>query len=184
MMKRSLTLVLIGAGFAGGMTLAMSCNIGRSSTAHDAAARQDKGEKKEAQEDKEEEDDEAPIQLADAPEPVRAAILRLAPEKSIKKVSREDDDGIVVFEVEYESDGAACSADLSDKGMTLALEKEIKTADVPEAAMKTLTQRFPTARIKTVSSVQTFLYEADIEVDGKGREVKVYASGKMPGHHD
>ena len=94
MLNRPLTLLLIGAGFAGGMTLAMSCNMGRSASTHEAYA-QDKGEKKDAKAEKDEdgeEDDEAPIKLADAPEPVRAAILKLTPEKSIKKIIREGDE--------------------------------------------------------------------------------------------
>jgi hypothetical protein len=178
MISRPLTLLLIGAGFAGGMTVAMSCNIGRSTTVHNAYD-QGQGQKHEAKEHDDEEDDEVPINFADAPEPVRTAILKLTPEYSIKKLTREEDDHRVVFEVNYDSNGAKSSAEITEQGVVMELEKSVATSELPRAAADAIAKHFPNATVKSVTSVQQFLYEANVEVDGRMHEVKVNAAGKI-----
>jgi hypothetical protein len=69
-----------------------------------------------------EDDDEVTIKLTDAPEAVRAAFLKLAAEKDIKKMSKETDDGLTIYEVEWESAGKSMSADVSDKGDVLSID--------------------------------------------------------------
>lgn len=178
MINRPLTLLLIGAGFAGGMTVAMSCNLGRVSTTHNAYE-QGKGDKHDAKED-DDEDDEVPMNFADAPQPVRAAILKLTPEASIKKLTREEDEHHVVFEVSYDANGVKSSASLSAEGVVMELERAVGNHELPAPALEAITKHFPSATIKSVTSVQQFLYEANVDVDGKTREVKVNAAGKMP----
>jgi hypothetical protein len=177
MINRPLTLLLIGAGFAGGMTVAMSCNIGRSSTVHDAYD-QGQGQKHEAK-DGDDDDDEVPIKFADAPELVRTAILKLTPESSIKKLTREEDEHRVVFEVNYDSNGAKSSAEISEQGLVMEIEKSVAASELPRAASDAIAKHFPNSAVKSVTSVQQFLYEANIEVDGKTSEVKVDAAGKI-----
>jgi hypothetical protein len=181
-MQRPLTLLLIGAGFAAGMTLAMSCNLGRSSTTHNAVEQghgdKEKHEAKDGDGD-EDDDDEVPIKFAEAPELVRTAILKLTPEQSITKLTREEDDHHVVFEVNYDSNGAKSSAALTDQGIVMELEKDVRVSDLPRAAADAIAKRYPSSTIKSVTSVQEFKYEAKVEADGKAHHVAVNAAGKM-----
>ena len=124
-------------------------------------------------------DDEVVIKLTEAPEAVRTAVGKLTPADKVTKVTRESDEGVTVFEVEFTKDGAKCSADLSSQGDILELEKAVPEASVPAAAMGALKKKYPNATFKELTSVQKFYYEAAVATDGKTRHVYVDASGEV-----
>jgi len=131
------------------------------------------------QHDEGDEDNETAIKLADAPDVVRAAILKLTPEKNIKAVTKEMEHGMTLFEVEWEADGASKSADLSDKGDVLAIDTIVKPDALPPAASAAISKHFPKSTVKSAESVQQFYYEVLVMVDGKPNEVKVAANGQI-----
>ncbi len=122
-------------------------------------------------------DDETPIKLTEAPEGVRAAILKLTPEKALKRVTKEDEDGVMLFEAEYEAEGIACSAKLTERGEVLEIEKAVKADKLPAAVTKALNKEYPGATIKSAESIQVFYFEVAVTSGGKTHPVKVYASG-------
>ena len=66
-----------------------------------------------------EEADEEVIDFAKAPEAVRTAALKLigaGGEKAIKKVIKEEDEDIYVYEIEYADGGVDCAAIFSAAG--------------------------------------------------------------------
>jgi hypothetical protein len=134
-----------------------------------------------AQAEKDEEANETPIKLSDAPAPVKTAIAKLTPEKDIKKIVKESDEGVTIFEVEYQTDGKAHSADLSEAGDILALEAEVKADALPQAVSKAVTKAFPNSTIKSAESLQEFYYEVVVMADGKPHHVKVNATGEIQG---
>lgn len=139
---------------------------------------------KQAEKDEADEANEVTIQFADAPAAVKTAAIKLTPEKNIKKVTKETDEGVTLFEVEYTSaDGKSMSADLSEKGDVLAIDTDIKPEALTEAASKAIKKAYPSGTIKGAESVQEFYYEVVVMADGKPHEVKVTATGEIKGHH-
>lgn len=130
------------------------------------------------------EDDEVIIKLADAPQAVRDAIAKLTADKNIKQVSRETDDGVTIFEVEYESAGKSMSADLSEKGDVLIIDTKITADSLTDAASRAIKKAYPKGTIKGTEAVQEFYYEVIVEVDGKRHEVKVTATGEVKGKEE
>jgi hypothetical protein len=125
-----------------------------------------------------EEGQESQIKLSDTPEAVRAAVTKLTTADQVKKVTRETDEGVTTFEVEYTTDGGDCSAVFSPAGDVLELEKPLKDA-LPGPAAEAINKRFKGAEIKGRTSVQKFSYEVQVVVDGKTREVRVDACGRF-----
>ncbi len=131
-----------------------------------------------------EEADEEVIDLAKAPEAVRAAAIKLAGlEKAIKKVIKEEDEDVYTYEVEYTADGVDCAAIFSTAGDLMEQEKATAEAKLPAAVMTALKKEYPKATFKNPNSVQKFYYEIDIVIDGKSHEVKVDAAGNIEDEH-
>ena len=140
---------------------------------------------KQAEKDEGDEANEVTIQFADAPAAVKIAAIKLTPEKNIKKVSKETDEGVTIFEVEYtSSDGKSMSADLSEKGDVLSIDTDIKPEALTEAAAKAIKKAYPSGTIKGAEAVQEFYFEVRVMADGKPHEVKVTATGEIKGRHE
>lgn len=67
-------------------------------------------------------DAEVTMTLADMPAPVREAILKLTPEANITQLSRETENGQMVYEVEYSADGRTREAEFNAEGVLLEQE--------------------------------------------------------------
>ena len=67
------------------------------------------------------EDDESEVSMTldEMPEPVRDAILALTTEANITQLSRETEDGRMVYEVEYTANGVATEAEFDAQGNVL-----------------------------------------------------------------
>ncbi|CAN5716675.1 hypothetical protein BH11PLA1_BH11PLA1_11300 [soil metagenome] len=131
-----------------------------------------------------EEAGEEVIDLAKAPEAVRTAALKLvgaSGEKAIKKVIKEEDEGVYTYEIEFTADGVECSAALSTAGDLLELEKATTEAKLPAAAMAALKKDYPKATFAKPFAVTKMYYEIQMVIDGKTREVKVDAAGNIEG---
>jgi uncharacterized membrane protein YkoI len=124
-------------------------------------------------------DEETTIKLVDAPEAVRTAAAKLAPEKNITKVTRESDDGITTYEVEFTQDGVAGSGTFTPMGDVLEVEREVAESKLPAAAVAAVKKANPGSTIGSVALVTRTYYELQIVKDGQKREVKVDASGEI-----
>ncbi len=135
--------------------------------------------------DSEENDDEQVITLDKAPEPVRAAAIKLAGgAKNIVKVIREEDDeDAVTFEVEYNQgevpDVIECAAIFSTEGVLMESEKGTTVAKLPAVVMAALKRDYPKAAYANPFAVTRMFYEVEVVVDGKTHEVKVDAAGNI-----
>lgn len=127
-----------------------------------------------------EEADEEVIDLAKAPEPVRAAAIKLAgSEKAIKKVIKEEDEDVYTYEVEYTAEGVDCAAIFSAAGDLMELEKGTTEAKLPAAALAALKKDYPKATFASPFLVTKTFYEVEVVIDGKKHEVKVDAAGNI-----
>lgn len=120
------------------------------------------------------------IDLAKAPEPVRAAAIKLAgSERAVKKVIKEEDEGVSTYEVEYTAEGVDCSAVVSTAGDVMELEKGTTEAKLPAAALAALKKDYPKATFASPLLVTKMFYEVEVVIDGKKHEVKVDAAGNI-----
>ncbi|MFA6044574.1 MAG: PepSY domain-containing protein [Phycisphaerales bacterium] len=122
---------------------------------------------------------ETTIKLAEAPEAVKAAAVKMTPANTITKVIRETDDGITTYEIEFNENGTSGSGTFATTGEMLELERGTTEAKVPAAAMDALKKANPGATFSSMSAVTKFYYEIEVVKDGKKHEVKVSASGEI-----
>ncbi len=138
-----------------------------------AAQSQSKAEEKEG-------DEEEVITLEKAPQPVRAAALKLVGDaKNITKVVKEEEDDTVQYEVEYKDGAVECSALFSPAGDVMETERGTTEATLPAAALAALKKEYPKATFSGNALVTKTFYEVDVVIDGKTHEVKVQASGAI-----
>lgn len=126
------------------------------------------------------EDNKAIVQLADAPAPVRAAIAKLTSEKNVRQVARETDAaGRTTFDVEYDAQGRALEAEISDSGDVLEVSTAINADALPAAAANAIAAAYPGGTIKAAESKEVFFYEVVVMADGREHEVQVTANGQI-----
>lgn len=128
-------------------------------------------------------DGDVEIKIAEAPEPVRAAIAKLTPADKVKKVLKETEDGVTTFEVEYTEGGLDCSAALTAAGDVMEIEKGMKDTALPAAATAALKKAYPGATFKDMVAVQKFYFEVEVVINGKGHGVRVDAAGQIEDEH-
>jgi len=124
-------------------------------------------------------DNETEIKLADLPEAARAVVTKAAPASSIKKIVKETDEGVTVYEIEFTDAGVECSMDVSPTGDVLATERSVGQDKLPAPAVAALKLEFPGATMKDANIVVKTFYEVTVVIDGKMREVKVDAVGNI-----
>ena len=149
----------------------------RESSRGESAESEQDGDEDEVEED--EEADEETIDLKQAPQAVRDAATRIVGSAKLVGVSKETDDGVTTFEVEYLVDGNECSATLSEGGEVLELERRIPNAKLPAALMRALNAKYPGAKVGKAEKVEVHYFELELEIDGKLRKVSASASGEF-----
>ena len=124
------------------------------------------------------------------PKVIMDAIMGRFPGGQIKSVERETEHGKVVYDVELRQHGRKYEMDIHEDGRIAEIEKEVPSADVPEAVMAALKARYRHAKIVEVMEVSKVRgkdetpvhYEATIQMPGKKpQEVIVSLDGKRFG---
>lgn len=133
-------------------------------------------------EDEEEDDDDSEnesrkISLQDAPEAVKAAILKIAGSNPVKEIEVEYEDGFAEYEAEYLVDNVEHSVVCSETGDIMELERKVDPNTMPKAALATISKKFPGAEIKEAEAVQSFYFEVELVKNGKKMELTVSANG-------
>ena len=128
---------------------------------------------------------EAEIKLADMPEAARTAVLKSTTAQAVKTVTKETAHGIDTYEVDYMDGAVPCAMIVSAAGDTIETERGVALDRIPAAAVAAVKARFPSAQLGDAVVATKIMYEIEIMVDGKKREVKVDASGAIDGgKHD
>jgi hypothetical protein len=122
---------------------------------------------------------ETEIKLTDLPEAARAVVKKSTKDDSVKKVTKETAHGVTTYEIDYMDGSVTCAMLLSAAGDVIESERGIALDKIPAAAMVALMQRFPNATLGDAVVATKVVYEVEITVDGKKREVKMEASGAM-----
>jgi len=128
---------------------------------------------------------ETEIKLADMPEAARTAVLKSTTAQAVKTVTKETAHGIDTYEVDYMDGAVPCAMIVSAAGDTIETERGVALDRIPAAAVAAVKARFPSAQLGDAVVATKIMYEIEITVDGKKREVKVDASGAIDGgKHD
>lgn len=114
----------------------------------------------------------------DAPAIVKAAFQKEFPSQKAKW--GKEDDG---YEAEFKMNGTDASAVYDKSGRRKALEVDIKTSELPQAALDYLKKKYPKNKIteaaKTTDDKNVVSYEAEIKKKGKSYDLLFDESGKF-----
>jgi uncharacterized membrane protein YkoI len=125
--------------------------------------------------------DKVPQKVMDA---VKARFAR--PE--FVSITKETDNGKVVYDLEFKFEGRKYEMDVEENGTVLEVEKEVFLKDVPKAVLKVIEEKYPKSTVKEVMEVNLVKdnkekpdhYEVTIETaDKKTIEIEVSLDGKI-----
>ena len=122
---------------------------------------------------------EVEIKLTEAPAPVRAAAAKLTAAANVTKVTKETDEDITTYEVEFTEGGIVCAAVFSSAGEMMELERATTEAKLPAAVMAALKKEYPKATFANPQNVTKMYYEIEVVIDGKKHEIKVDPAGAI-----
>jgi hypothetical protein len=129
-------------------------------------------------------DNEVEVQLSEVPAAVQKAFTEISGVESASKIEREEHEGAVRYEFDYDVDGGSASVTFTDKGETLEIENQVGVEALPEAVLREVMKDYPGATISKAEAVQVFYYELKVTVDGKTREIVVLATGDIEDDDD
>ncbi len=128
------------------------------------------------------ENKEQDTSLDKIPAKAAEALRKHAGDAKIEHVSKETDDGKVVFEASFKAKGGVREVTVDEAGQTVSEEQTIAIADVPSKARKTIEDKAAGGKIEKLESVKEggkMKFEALISVKGKRTEVVVGGDGKV-----
>lgn len=109
-------------------------------------------------------------EVDELPDNVETSFTKLFPKAVITEMSREDEGGIIVYDIEFTEDNTDRSAEVSVDGVVLEVSTIIDAESVPAAAMKAVMNVAKGAAIQEIERV-----EVGYEFEG-GQLVKLSAS--------
>lgn len=124
-------------------------------------------------------DEEQEVAWKDTPKAVQEAFARVAGSNSATRVTREEDNDVLVFELEFQKDGHTCSVKATAGGDLLEVEQGIAPGAVPSSILKSILRQYPGAAISTAEQVQEFHYSVVVVRNGEKRSVDVSPTGEV-----
>jgi uncharacterized membrane protein YkoI len=122
--------------------------------------------------------------LDQVPVKAREALLRLAGGAQITEVEREHKHGMVLYEAEWVVDGREVEAVVTENGDLVEMEEEIDISQLPDNIRRVVEQEFPGATSLEIERVTVVMYEIEAKVNGREKEIKVLATGKIVGREE
>ncbi len=129
-----------------------------------------------------EEDDEDDLTIDQVPEPARAALLELAGGAKIVKAEHEREHGVLVYEAEWVKNGTKHEAAVTADGTLIEIEEIIPVDRAPAAVRAAITKHFGGNAKVVVEKKMIVVYEVEVRIDGKERELLVFPTGRV--HED
>jgi hypothetical protein len=127
------------------------------------------------------------IKLDDAPQAVRGAIETQFPGAKVSTTEKEAEDGKVDYEINLEHKDRKYEMHIQEDGTIVAIEKEIKLKDVPEAVLQAVKDKYPDAAIQDGMEVNKVKdnketldhYLIAVKIGDKKKEIPVSLDGKI-----
>ena len=124
-------------------------------------------------------DDEDDITIDQVPEAARRALQELAKGAAFTELEREREHGATMYEATWVVNGAEHEAAVTEAGALVKLEETMALDAVPAAVRAAIVQHFGADANVVVEKSMIVIYEAEVKVDGKEREIMVYPTGKI-----
>ncbi len=122
---------------------------------------------------------EEEVTLDQVPEPARAALLTLAGDAKITKAEREKEDGILVFEAAWVTDGTKHEATVTADGTLIETEEIIPAEKAPAAVRAAIATHFGADAKVVVEKKMIVLYEVEGKIKGEEEELLVFPTGRV-----
>lgn len=146
------------------------------------------GEETEDDDDEHEEakhEEETSVSLADTPAGVQAAIRNFQAGGTLKGITSENEDGVIIYEAEYDVNGKEHSLKMASDGTILEIEKAVDSTALPAAVLANLQKKFPDCTVKKAETVEKHFIEVKLITDGgETHEVKLSPTGAMAESED
>jgi Putative beta-lactamase-inhibitor-like, PepSY-like len=97
--------------------------------------------------------DEEKISVKELPKAVLKAVKEKFPKGEIKGAAKEEEDGKTTYEVMLKIKSRSVDVALKADGTILEIEQEIDVDDLPKAVRKTLSAKYPNAKIAKAEAV-------------------------------
>lgn len=107
---------------------------------------------------------------------------------TIEKWTKENEGGLVVFDIEFTQEGRKFEADIAEDGTIKNWEKAIAAEDLPSAVRNTVGKKYPRASMKEIMQITTIAngkekvegYEILLRTtENKSVEVTIAPDGKV-----
>jgi hypothetical protein len=115
--------------------------------------------------------------LADAPEAVRTALAKFCAPDVVRRVQVETKEGETKYEVVFTDKDGKVTVTFAPAGDVMEIERVTAFDGIPEAGRAALRSGFPYAEVKRTEAIELRYFEVKLAVDGKEKELKVFASG-------
>jgi uncharacterized membrane protein YkoI len=126
--------------------------------------------------------DEKPLKLTDLPAAAQKAIQQHATADQITELTQEDEDGKVVYDVEFTKAGQHNELTVTAAGKIVSMEEQVAEKDVPDAVRKTIAQQSAGGKVEVIEKViedgKTH-YEITVSKAGQKVETEIAADGKI-----
>ena len=100
-----------------------------------------------------EDEDEESIQWEQLPKAVQDALSQVLPGVQLDELTREIEDGYVLYEAAYQANGTKYETKLTEEGDIIESEEAIDAASLPPAIQARLQKEFPNAKIEKAELV-------------------------------
>jgi uncharacterized membrane protein YkoI len=127
-------------------------------------------------------DKEQVVALDQAPAAVRDSVTKTVGSNKLDRLTRESEDGKVVYEAEYHANGVKHSLSVRETGEVIEDEQPVAVADLPPAVSKAVSAKHPDGTLAEAELVEAGgqkFYEVVVRVGKPEREVKVNAAGQI-----
>ena len=124
-------------------------------------------------------DDEESIPWEQLPQAVQDALGKALPDVQITELTQEVEDGFLVYEAAYETNGREHELELTEGGEIIETEEQIAPSSLPPAILARSQDQFPDAKITEAERVVVTFYEIELKAAGKEHEIKILANGRV-----
>ena len=111
------------------------------------------------------------ISESDLPPKVAGLVDKFADGNPISEIEKFVEEDVTVYEVEYKKGDREYGIMCTEFGDMIRIEKEISVSELPETVLAEIEEDFPGAQIKEVDAIQLYLYEIELEANGRKYEL-------------
>lgn len=132
--------------------------------------------------------DKDKLDLTKIPKPVMDALKAKFPKAEITMWEKATEGGVVIYDLEFKSEGRKCEMDVKEDGTIINIEREIQAKDLPKAVAAAVEKKYPKGTIKEIMEIMEMKdkkevlegYEVVLDsADKKVVELKLAPDGKI-----